>query len=290
MQITNSQAAVDSAFDYCENVARSHYENFPVASFFLPRTQRRELAAIYAFARAADDFADEGTLSAAERLRHLDAWGRKLDDCFLGNPDGPVFTALAETVARAAIPKRPLADLLVAFRMDVTRNRFATFAEVLHYCKHSADPVGRLVLHVFGGATDRLLSLSDKVCTGLQLANFWQDISRDALHGRVNLPLEDLDRFGYTEKELSREVANEQFRNLLRFEVGRTRGFFEAGKPLLAEAPSALKFELALTWHGGECVLRKIEDAGYDVLSERPFISFSDKVKIFLRSIMRRMK
>ena len=283
-------ATVSSAFAYCGKITRRHYENFPVASKFIPAPLRPYVAAIYAFARTADDFADEGSLSPDERLAKLDEWETKLDRCFEGKADDPIFIALAETVSHFAIPKKLLADLLAAFRMDVTRSRFLTFDDLLHYCTHSANPVGRIVLHLFSSATDRLMVLSDNICTALQLANFWQDVAIDFSKGRVYIPLEDLQRFGYTEDDLGRKICDERFQRLLRFQVDRTQQYFEAGKPLLSEAPDELRWELRLTWFGGRTILKKIERADYDVFSQHHRITSMDKAGILLKAIVSRVR
>lgn len=283
-------SSIGHAFEYCEKITRAHYENFPVASRFIPASKRPYVAAIYAFARTADDFADEGDIPAQERLSKLDDWEEKLDRCCEGEASDPIFIALAETVSRCGIPKKPLADLVTAFRMDVTRSRFSTFHELLDYCTHSADPVGRLVLYIFSSATDRTMGFSDNICTALQLANFWQDVSVDWKKGRLYLPLEDLQRFGYTENDLAMGIYDERFRNLLKYQVDRTKRYFESGRPLLAEAPNDLKFELRLTWFGGQTILNKIEQAEYDVLNRRHVITSLDEAGIFLKAIVRRVR
>jgi len=279
--------SVEQAFAYCEGVTRNHYENFPVASRFIPHHLRPHVYSIYAFARTADDFADEASLTPSERLQRLDEWGQNLDQCFAGHAQGPVFIALAETTRRLGIPKKPFHDLLTAFRMDVRQNRFGTFQDLLQYCELSANPVGRLVLHVFGAVSERNVSLSDKICTALQLANFWQDVLVDWQKGRIYIPLEDFERFGYTEGDLSRQVANENFRDMMKFQVDRTRSLFREGEPLLHEAPPNLRFELRLTLLGGLTILRKIESAGYNVLAVRPTISALGKAVIIGKVILR---
>lgn len=279
-------AELKEAFAFCERLAGSHYENFPVASFLIPQEKRPYIWSIYAFARIADDFADEGDTPAERRLEMLDDWGEYLDECFKGNVTHPVFLALAETVRRFSIPKKLLADLLVAFRMDVTTKRFPTFNDLLYYCIHSANPVGRLVLHIFENATERTVTLSDNICTALQLANFWQDVSVDWQKGRLYVPLEDVERFGYTEQDLDDKIADDRFRNLMAFEVARTRDLFRGGKPLLREAAQGLHLELNLTWRGGMKILEKIEALRYDVLHNRPAISFPDKLSILGRSLL----
>jgi phytoene synthase len=264
------------AFAVCEALAREHYENFPVASLLVPRTHRRFVAAVYAFARTADDFADEGTRPAEERLRLLDDWEEKLQACYNGEASHPVFVALRATIRATGLPQEPLRALLRAFRMDVTRTRYATFDELLGYCVNSANPVGRLVLHLFSASTAETLPLSDHICTALQLANFWQDIGLDWARGRMYLPLEDLRRFGYTEDDLAGGVADDRFRALLRFQVERTRRFFAAGAPLIGCTRGRLRMELAATLRGGRAILEGIEKGGYDTLRRRPVLRRRD--------------
>ncbi len=272
------------AYDYCLKLARTHYENFPVASFFLPAGRRDALAAVYAYARLADDMADEGSLPGEERLRRLEEWQHHLDQALEGYPDHPVFVALADAMRRYGIPREPFDDLLTAFRWDVTRQAYGTFDELLGYCRCSANPVGRIVLHVFGDATPEHCLQSDALCTALQLTNFWQDFTVDLARGRSYLPLEDLERFRYTAEDLHARVADERFRELLRFEIERTRGLFRAGRPLVRETVPALRLELALTWHGGHRILDLVERAGPDVLLRRPHLRLRDKLSVLTRS------
>ncbi len=276
-----SSNTIQDAFSYCARIAREHYENFPVASLFLPREQRPYVAAIYAFARLADDMADEGTLSPEERLRRLDGWEEKLRASYQGKADHPIFIALAETASAKKIPQKLFADLLAAFRMDVTTFRYKTFEDLLGYCRLSANPVGRLVLHAFDDADESKMALSDHICTALQLANFWQDVSVDQQKGRIYVPLEDLERFHYTEEKFCRGVEDDRFRDLIQFEVERTRKLFADGKPLLQRATPRLHFELALTWNGGMAILKKIEQSNYAVLSRRQHLSLLDKLTVF---------
>jgi squalene synthase HpnC len=286
----HSRQEIDQAFAYCKTLAGSHYENFPVASLVIPRALRPYVAAIYAFARIADDFADEGDVPVHERLRRLDEWGEKLRRCYRGDATEPVFVALGETAARTGLPREPLDALLHAFRMDVTAQRFSRFEDLLFYCRHSANPVGHLLLHLFGEASEETVSLSDSICTGLQLANFWQDLSVDRANGRLYVPLEDLGRFGYTESELDRGVFDERFRRMLAFEVERAREYLLNGVPLLNLVSSArLRFELSLTVRGGLAILEAIHATGYDVLHRRPSLSAMHKAGILLRTIFRRV-
>jgi squalene synthase HpnC len=282
-----SQApTVAEAFRHCERIVREHYENFPVASLLLPPGKRPYVAALYAFARAADDIADEGSLQPEERLSLLDEWKQKLDACYAGNADDPVFVALAATVKATGIPKRLLVDLLTAFRMDITRHRYETFADLLGYCTCSANPVGRLVLTIFDQSNDLTNALSDQLCTALQLANFWQDLSIDWSRGRLYIPLEDLARFGYTEGDISAGSSGQRFKSLMQFQVQRTRELFQAGYPLVDMVSGRLRFELRLTYNGGMAILRKIEALDYDVLHGRPALGLGDRVALILTTVL----
>jgi squalene synthase HpnC len=285
----NRSASLQQAFDTCIQIARAHYENFPVASLFLPANLRPYVAAVYAFARTADDFADEGELTDAERLHALDDWQKKLDACYEGRADHPIFIALQEVIHQKKIPKQLLSDLLTAFIMDVTVHRYRTFEDLLEYCRHSANPVGRLVLYLFDDASERTFELSDNICTALQLANFWQDVGLDVGKGRIYIPLEDMERFGYTESGLDQRVASAEFKALMKYEVERTKELFEKGRPLLALARRELRFELTLTWNGGMTILRKIENAAYDVFARRPRLNLLDKLSLFGRSVFYRI-
>lgn len=241
---------------------------------------------MYAYARLADDMADEGSLPPEERLRRLDEWQHQLDQALEGYPDHPVFVALADAMARYAIPREPFDDLLTAFRWDVTRHGYSSFDELLGYCRRSANPVGRIVLHIFGDATPQHLIYADAICTALQLTNFWQDITVDLANGRRYLPLEDLQRFRYTAEDLQARVADDRFRALLHLEIERTRELFRAGHPLVRETVPGLRLELALTWHGGHRVLGMIERAGSSVLTRRPYLGPHDKLSVLFRSLL----
>ncbi|MFQ5797926.1 MAG: squalene synthase HpnC [Bacteroidota bacterium] len=279
---------LERAYRYCAEVAREHYENFPVGSLIVPKSKRPYLHAIYAFARAADDFADEPGRTPAERLSLLGQWELYLTDAYSGKASHPVFVALADTVSTLDIPIEPLQRLLAAFKMDVTKNRYETFDEVLSYCQHSANPVGELVLLVFGLRDPALIQLSDHICTALQLTNFWQDVWIDGGRDRVYLPQEDLQRFGYTVEDLARRRDSKDFRSLLQFELHRTRDIFLDGAPLISLLEGRLRFEVKLIWLGGWRLLEKIESANCDMLHRRPTISPLDKAWILLRSLTMR--
>lgn len=286
-----NDSLINSSFKYCEDIAKGHYENFPVASLLLPKEKRKYVYAIYAFARAADDFADEEGIEGGvpKRLALLDEWHGKLKECYTGKAYDPIFIALAKTVEDNKIPVKPLEDLLSAFRQDVTKSRYETIDEVLDYCSRSANPVGRLVLMIFGCHDVEFFKYSDKICTALQLTNFWQDVEVDLRKDRVYLPQQDMMRFGYSVKELEMKQFNEKFREMMEFEVNRTQKIFDEGKKLLEMTAKdvntkKLSKELKLTWLGGTTILKKIREINNNVLNSRPKISGLDKLKIFLSS------
>ncbi len=247
----------------------------------IPGEKRKYIAAIYAFARTADDFADEPGLESAQRIEKLKEWEYELGQCYDGSASREIFVALRETVERFDIPQELFLRLLRAFTSDVTTHRHETFEDVLRYCTNSANPVGRLVLLLFGYRQADFFELSDHICTGLQLTNFWQDVTVDLEKDRVYLPLEDLRRFGVSEGGFTFTPA---FRNMMEFQVSRTREFFEKGKPLPGLVGKDLRRELRLTWLGGMQVLRKIERQGYNVLGNRPTLSLMDKIMLLIRS------
>jgi hydroxysqualene synthase len=260
---------VEEAFAHCEARARAHYENFPVG-LFVPRAKRPYVHALYAFARAADDFADE-PMYEGMRGEKLDQWEARLHAAYEGRAEDPIFVALAETVRRLEIPKGLLLDLLSAFRQDTVKSRYDTWEELLDYCRRSADPVGRLVLLVFGYRDDAdLPPLSDAICTGLQLANHWQDVAIDLRKDRIYLPKELRDRFAVGEWDLNAGKVTEGFRSLMAEVIRRTRALFDRGRPLCDRVGRDLRFEMRLTWLGGVSILERIEEAGYDVFRRRP--------------------
>jgi hydroxysqualene synthase len=281
--------SVAEAFAYCERLARAHYENFPVGSLLIPRDRRRHVYSVYAFARIADDFADEGYetggLTEARRLAALDDWELNLEGCYRGQADHPVFVALAETARELRLPIQLFRDLLSAFKQDVVKRRYADFDEVLDYCSRSANPVGRLILLLFGYREERLHGLSDCICTALQLANFWQDVEVDIRKDRVYLPQNEMARFGVGDDDLREKRFSEGYAALLKFQVERTWELFNRGKPLPGLLGGRLAFELRLTWLGGTRILERIEEMGYDTLNARPKISTADKIVLLVKSL-----
>jgi squalene synthase HpnC len=254
---------------YCAAMATSHYENFPVFLAPFSPEQREALAAVYAFARTADDFADEPAFDG-RRERLLDGWETALGRCFDGRADHPVFVALREAVARFALEPRPFLDLLSAFRQDVHVQRYATFDDVLDYCRRSADPVGRLVLRILRIDDPLARGWSDRLCTALQLANFWQDLSVDVPRGRLYLPLADLDRFAVPLADVLEQRPTRRVGALLRFELDRTAALFSAGFPLVAHAGWPGGAYLAAVWAGGRSVVGMTRALGPAILRERP--------------------
>ncbi|MGA7857339.1 MAG: squalene synthase HpnC [Terracidiphilus sp.] len=269
---------------WCQRLADSHYENFHVASWFLPKTLRPHFHAIYAYCRVSDDLGDE-VGDKAQALALLDLWGRELDACYEGRSRHPVFVALAETIRACSIPKEPFADLLTAFRQDQTVTRYRTMQEVLEYCRYSANPVGRLVLYACGFADEERFRLSDATCSALQLANFWQDVRVDFAKDRVYLPQEDMLRFGVSDETIARGIATSNFRQLMQTEVDFARSLFEEGLPLIRMVGRELALDIDLFSRGGLEILRAIERQDYDVLSARPAISKRTKVALALRAV-----
>ena len=276
----------EDGFRYCEAIARSHYENFPVASRFVPKEIRKHVWTIYAFARIADDYADEPGFTLAERMDNLNQWEQYLDECYTGNPTHRVFAALAETVDRFQIPLELFQNLLSAFRADVTVKRYESFEDLLAYCRNSANPIGRMVLLLLNYRSEAMMRLSDSICTALQLTNFWQDVSVDLQKDRIYLPLEDLEEFDYSEQDLLNRKVNDHFYSLMAFQVRRTAELFVEGKPLLSMVGKDLSRELKLTWSGGTRILQKIHDQNYDVLTKRPILTRLEKLELLFRSFL----
>lgn len=275
-------ARTRDAYTQCRRLARRHYENFPVASFLVPRDKRDAMAAIYAFARYADDVADEPGFEG--RLGLLAEWWQKLRECYEGRAEHPVFIALGDTVERFRLSPQHFENLLRAFEQDVLVNRRPDFRSVLDYCACSANPVGRLVLELFGHRDPELLALSDSICTALQLTNFWQDVAVDFAHDRIYLPQEDLQRFRYTLDDLKAQRADQRWRELMAFEIARTRELFEQGRPLPERVLPELRRQLRLTWLTGMTILAKIEAVGYDVFRRRPALGWVDFIRMYLRA------
>jgi squalene synthase HpnC len=286
--IPSRAPSLAAAREFCHRLATTHYENFSVATWFLPKHLHQHFYSVYAYCRISDDLGDE-VENPETSLRLLDAWEDELNACYAGNPKHPVFVALAETVSQCDIPKKPFADLLVAFRQDQSVSRYESFEDLLGYCVNSANPVGRLVLYVCGYRDPDLQCLSDYTCTALQLANFWQDVSVDYQKGRIYLPLSDLRRFQVAERQIAERHFDVNFRELMRFEVARARDWFALGLPLAARVDKHLSLDIELFTRGGQEILRAIERQGFNVLDSRPAISKSRKLSLVLGAALRRI-
>ncbi|MGB9030154.1 MAG: squalene synthase HpnC [Acidobacteriaceae bacterium] len=286
-RIPDHPPTLDEARVWCRRLAETHYENFHVASWFLPRRLRPHFHAIYAYCRVSDDLGDE-VGNPEQSLALLDLWGEELDACYRGQARHPVFVALAETIRICDIPKEPFADLLVAFRQDQTVTRFPTMAEVLGYCRYSANPVGRIVLYACGYRDSERFALSDQTCSALQLANFWQDVRVDYSKNRIYFPLEDMIRFGVDEASIAKARFTPQFRDLMRYEVDYARTMFRAGLPLIGKVDRELALDLDLFSRGGLEILRAIERQDFNVLRARPAISKTRKASLLLRALTRK--
>jgi phytoene synthase len=280
--VENTSVPLNAAYAICARVARRHYENFPVASRLLPARMRPHVAAIYAFARVADDFADEGTRPEAERLALLDDWRNRLEAATTGRlpadtgERAAIFIALRATIQRCGLDTLLLADLLSAFRQDVLVKRYENWETLLDYCRRSANPVGRLVLAVAGYRDATMCALSDEVCTALQLTNFWQDLEIDWNKGRLYVPSSIMADCGATEAALEHRDLTPEWRQALREVVKRTRALFETGRGIADAVNGRLRWELRATWLGGMRILDKIERSGFDVFRQRPVLSWRD--------------
>lgn len=301
--------SLEEALAYCRRLAESHYENFSVATWFLPERVRPHFYSIYAYCRISDDLGDE-VGDPGESLRLLDEWEGQLDATYeslsgdptlpkpvgVGQPDEvsvgprhPVFIALRETIRACEIPKQPFADLLKAFRQDQTVGRYPTFQDVLNYCRYSANPVGRLVLYACGYRDEQRQTLSDCTCTALQLANFWQDLWPDYGKNRIYIPLEDMKKFAVSEEDIAQRRATPAFLELMKFEVQRAREWFSRGLPLASKVDRELAIDIELFTRGGQEILNAIERQGYDVLRQRPSISKTRKLLLVARAGMKKV-
>jgi squalene synthase HpnC len=276
----------DEALAYTRWLATHHYENFHVVSFLLPKRLHQDFYNVYAYCRWADDLGDE-IGDRAESLRLLSWWRGELDAMYAGRAAHPVFVALRGTVARYGIPREPFANLIEAFIQDQTVTRYRTWEDLFGYCRNSANPVGRLVLYLCGYSDAERQRLSDATCTALQLANFWQDVTVDLLKDRVYIPLEILERLGYSLEDLFARRDSPAFRNAMREIVVRARELFEQGLPLSRMVDRRLALDIDLFSRGGMRILDKIEEQDYDVLRARPVVSKAERVWLLLGSLAR---
>jgi squalene synthase HpnC len=296
--MTSSAALLASAYAACERDARGHYENFPVASLLLPQPMRPHVAAVYAFARAADDFADEGALAPAQRHALLEGWLRRLHQAALADGPGPpptpgeppnsveIFLALGATIRELGLPVQLFADLISAFRQDVETTRYASWSDLLDYCRRSANPVGRLVLRIAGYRDPALDAASDAVCTALQLTNFWQDFKIDLQRGRIYVPATERAAHGAIEDPDPRSSRlSDPWRHAIGSAVARTRALFDAGRPVCDLVPGRLRQELRGTWLGGVRILDQIEQTDFDPMRLRPTLGVADVPWILWRMV-----
>jgi squalene synthase HpnC len=277
--------SLKEAQQYCIRLATSHYENFPVVTWFLPKHLHQHFYNVYAYCRISDDLGDE-VGDKQQSLLLLDQWESELAQCYSGDPRHPVFVALRETVREFDIPQHEFSDLLQAFRQDQVVTHYPRFADLLGYCQYSANPVGHLVLYLCGYRDAERHKLSDYTCTALQLANFWQDVGPDFDKGRIYLPLEDFAKFGVSEQELADRRPTPRFLSMMKFEVERAREWFQRGLPLAKQVDRRLALDIELFSRGGLAVLRAIEKQRYDVLTSRPVISKRRKVLLLARAAL----
>ena len=279
---------LSAAEKYCRHLATRHYENFAVASCLLPKAMRQPFYNVYAFCRHADDLADESE-SPTVALKKLSDWQTELDRCFAGQTDHPIFIALAETARALKLDQAPLNDLLEAFRQDQTKTRYADFEELLDYCRRSANPVGRIVLRMAKADSPENVDLSDSICTGLQLANHWQDLGRDFASGRLYLPRDAMDSFGVTEAMLAQDRAAEPLKRLVFAQCLVAREYLLAGMPLAERVPVWLSADIRLFIHGGLATLDAIAAVDHDTLFRRPTVSRWKQLWLTMRAIWGRL-
>lgn len=284
-QKNRPEYSAEESYKLCMSLAKTHYENFTVASWFLPDNKRKHIYAIYAFCRTVDDLGDE---HVGDRVKALDEWELDLRRCYDNDvPHHPFLIALQETIHEFDIPIMPFLKLIQANRIDQSTTRYQTYRDLKYYCEHSANPVGQLILYIFGYQDEERRRLSDYTCSALQLSNFWQDVVRDYAMGRIYIPLEDMQKFGYTEKQLSQKLFTSQFRNLMEFEVERTMSLFLKGTELVKSLDGHFKLDVALYSIGGMKILDAIKNQGYDILAKRPELSQITKYRLMISTIIK---
>lgn len=275
---------IEACYRYCEALCRAKHHNYPVGSMFARSHLRKHIFAVFAFARVADDFADEPAYEG-RRARELDRWEEQLHQAYRGHAEHPVFVALADTADQFALPITEFAELLSGFRTDLERLRYATFDELLSYTRQAAEPLGRLLLYIGGYRAPELHAYAENLSTAIAIARLIQDVPSDWERGRVYLPAEDLRHFGVTEQDIATRRVTPSVGNLVRFEVARARALFERARPLVDVVGSDLAVELALTWHGGMRILDKIEHTGKRLFAERPRLNPVDKALVLTRAL-----
>jgi len=276
---------IDKFYNLALQFTKSHYENFPVVSFLIKKDLRKHIALIYQFARQADDFADEGNFSQDERITKLNNYDSKLRASFSSQYENGFWRNIKLTIDQKELSERNFQDLLIAFKQDVWKKRYKDYDELLNYCKNSANPVGRLILELHSLRDEVPKNYSDKICTALQLTNFYQDVSLDIAKGRIYIPEDELRQFDVSEQDIVNSKISDKFRELIKFQIERTKTLFSEGKELLKYLPIRLKFQILITIKGGEAILKKIEDINYNVLEKRPTLSKVDFIKLFVSAI-----
>ncbi len=276
----------EKAYSEALELAAGHYENFPVISRLAPKRLRKHIAVIYAFSRVADDIADEGSDTPEERIKKLDDYENKLKRCLKNDFDGAFWRALKNTIDEFSIEEEHFFNLLSAFRQDITKTRYSNFEELLEYCRRSANPVGRIMLRLFHIKNPECYKYSDKVCTALQLVNFYQDISVDYKKGRIYIPEDEMRQFGIDEKSFTERASGGNFRELMKFQLKRNLKLFMEGSYLIEILPYKMKYQISWTIYGGKEILYKIIALDYDVLNKRPFLSKIDYLKLMVKGLM----
>ena len=277
---------VESGYREALDLAKSHYENFPVVSLLIPTKFRNDIAIIYWFARTADDYSDEGNISGSERLEKLHAFEERLDSLLKNHPASHLEAALEQTISTKMLSPENFFNLLKAFKQDVMKTRYADFSEVLDYCSNSANPVGRILLELFDIRDDKAFYYSDRICTALQLTNFIQDTKIDFYKGRIYFPIDEMGKFGVNEKMFEMKEISFNLKKLIEFSVNRTQSMFDEGKSLLEFLSGRFKYEIAWTIKGGEEILRKIRGVDFDVFTKRPVLTKTDYLKLLFKSFI----
>lgn len=280
-----SDQSINKGYHQALLLAKSHYENFPVISLLVKKELRKDVAIIYWFARTADDIADEGELSAEKRLEKLSRFEKKLSDSLSGFYPDEFWAALHNTIIEKNISPQNLFNLLKAFKQDVTKNRFINFEEILEYCSNSANPVGRIILELHDIRTDNVFNLSDKVCTALQLTNFYQDVKIDLKKNRIYIPLDELKKYQIEENSLAKSEINPNFVQLMKFQVERNRQIYREGEEIIKYLSGRLKYQIKWTILGGMAILSKIEDIKYNVIKKRPVHKKSEYAMLMLKAL-----
>ena len=283
---STQQISVDSGYREALELAKTHYENFPVVSLLIPAKYKNDIAIIYWFARTADDFADEGNDSSSVKLEKLRAFEERLRSLLNDNPATELEAALRNTIINRKLKPEHFFNLLIAFKQDVIKNRYKDFSGLLGYCSNSANPVGRILLELFDIRNDKAFYYSDKICTALQITNFVQDTKIDFNKGRIYYPLDEMEKFGVNEKMFEMNEISDNLKKLIEFSVTRTQSMFDEGKDLLEFLSGRFKYEIAWTIRGGEEILNKIRGADFDIFTRRPVLTKTDYLKLLIKSIL----